>query len=475
MMRNMQVFVGMLLVVMGYANVALADGGALVIPVNRAELVALKKDAAEVMVGNPDVADVHVHSPRRISILGKAFGTTNIRILDKDKNVINSFNAVVTYDLPAIRKALKEFLPNESIGIKLVNTNVALVGDVSSASVVDRALQIVNEFVKTQSGPTTTPAAGSAAGLAESSVLNLLQVNSGQQVMLRVRVGEIQRTALKKLGSSFSGARVNGGFSLLGSAGNLRFEDGLHTFGTQGLQLDSAAAAVGGFQYENADVSVSMALEALESQGLFKILAEPNLVALSGEKAEFLAGGEFPVPVVTGAGAGAAAGVEFKPYGVTVQFIPYVLSANRIRLVVEPEVSEISTDVTTAIGSTSVPALTTRRAKTTVELAPGESFMIAGLLRDQLTSSVRQLPGLGEVPVLGALLRSTSYQRKESELVIAVTPYLVDPLRNDDVRLPTDNFKPASMMDMMFYGALGAVEKGTQGAGMEGSVGFMVE
>lgn len=473
-----------------------AFAGELVIPLNRAELVSLKRDASEVMVADPETADIHVHSPRRISILGKSLGRTNVRILDENKNVVHSFDVFVTYDLPAIRKALKEFLPNEAIGVKLINTNIALVGEASSAAVVERAEQIVGEFMGEygqSSSVNVASASGSGANMNPNvtqgvagnnrligpNLINLLKVTAGQQVMLRVRVGEIQRTALKRLGTSISGVEVNGGFSMLGSSGNLLFDSGVHTYGVGGIALDQESAGIGGFNYEGSDFSLSARLEALETQGLFKVLAEPNLVALSGEQAEFLAGGEFPIPIVSGAGATAQSGVEYKPYGVTVQFVPYVLAKNRIRLAVAPEVSEISTDVTATIGGSAVPALSTRRAKTTVELAPGESFMIAGLLRDQLNSTVRQIPGLGEIPIFGALLRSTSYQRKESELVIAVTPYLVDPLKGEDVRLPTDDFKPASMMDMMFYGALGAVTeeslRRSESPGLEGSVGFMVE
>ena len=217
----------------------------------------------------------------------------------------------------------------------------------------------------------------------------------------------------------------------------------------------------------------------LEQDGVFRVLAEPDLVALSGEKAEFLAGGEFPILVPQIGGGAAVTTVQFKDFGVAVQFIPYVLSENRIRIAVQPEVSEINTSLSTTVNGNSIPALNTRRAKTTVELAPGESFMIAGLLQDRLNSIISQVPGASEIPILGSLLRNTSYQRNETELVIAVTPYIVDPLKSSDVRLPTDDFRPASVMEQFFYGTLGSMSGNSyrlsQTPSVEGPLGFMTD
>ncbi|MBV8938730.1 MAG: type II and III secretion system protein family protein, partial [Alphaproteobacteria bacterium] len=222
------------------------------------------------------------------------------------------------------------------------------------------------------------------------------------------------------------------------------------------------------------------ALQALERDGLFKLLAEPNLVAISGEQAEFLAGGEIPIPVPQTTGVGASnITIEYKPYGVAVRFKPFVLTENRIRMDVQPEVSELDPANALQVSGFSVPALTTRRAKTTVELAPGESFMIAGLLKDQSQSTIDQLPGVKELPILGALFRSTNFQRNETELVIAVTPYLADPVKSNDIKLPTDNFMPASQMEMIFYGALGSLTgdaaRISQTPSVEGPIGFMVD
>lgn len=222
------------------------------------------------------------------------------------------------------------------------------------------------------------------------------------------------------------------------------------------------------------------ALRALERDGVFKLLAEPNLVAVSGEEAEFLAGGEIPVPSVSSSSSSSGGvTIEYKPFGVALRFTPQILSENRIRMLVLPEVSEISTENTVQISGFSIPSITTRRAKTTIELAPGESFMIAGLIKDDMRATVDQMPGVKEVPVLGALFRSTEFRRNETELVIAVTPYVVDPLKSSDVKLPTDDFRPSSQMELFFYGALGSLSGNapviSQTPPVEGPIGFMVD
>ena len=221
-------------------------------------------------------------------------------------------------------------------------------------------------------------------------------------------------------------------------------------------------------------------MQALEQDGLFKLLAEPNLVAISGEQAEFLAGGEIPIPVPQGGGGnGTTITIQYKPYGVAVRFKPSVLTQNLIHMEVQPEVSELDPANAIVVDTFHIPALTTRRAKTTVELAPGEGFMIAGLLKDKTSATIDQLPGAMDLPILGALFRSTQFQRNETELVIAVTPYIVDPLKNSEVKMPTDEFRPASQMEMFFYGALGSLAGKSptkpQNQSLEGPTGFMVD
>lgn len=489
------------------------------VPLNRSALVTTAAPMAEVMIANPDIADVHTHNLSTLTIVGKKLGRTNVRVFDKQGNLIRELEITVGYDLPAMRRALKTFLPDEVIGVEMVNNSVALTGQVSNATVVDKAMQIAGEFVHSQSagrpapsaadsavstlmaisqpGSPSQPAASAtpAASSGDGTVLNMLQVTSGQQVMLRVRVGEIQRSALKTLGIDLNaiarGASNTGAF--LGTGGGIAslvaptgdadpinpgvflLPGGQTPTNTQGVfALRWQPDGVGGNTYAGL-------LKALEQDGLFKVLAEPNLVAISGEEAEFLSGGEIPIPVVgNGSGNNTNVTIEYKPFGVAVKFTPFVLTESRIRMIVQPEVSQISSSNAIQISGFSIPSIDTRRARTTVELAPGESFMIAGLINDQTRSTINQLPGVKELPVLGALFRSTEFQRNETELVIAVTPYVVDPVKSSDVKLPTDNFRPASQMEMFFYGALGSMSGDSRRISqtpsmLEGPIGFMVD
>jgi pilus assembly protein CpaC len=302
----------------------------------------------------------------------------------------------------------------------------------------------------------------------------MMKISAGQQVMLRIRIGEAQRTAVKNLGVSLQ-AFGSGDLPLAIGTGIGRL---VTTGATSAFKYGSYQASDSTSAFATASVAtpgstgVGGAIEALERDGLIKILAEPNLTALSGEQAEFLAGGEFPIVVPQQQGLNT---IEFKPYGVALKFTPYVLSPNRIRIQVNPEVSELSNEnaVTTSTGVTAK-SIITRRASTTVELAPGESFMIAGLMSDTINTSIDQLPGAGDIPVLGALFRSTAFKRNETELVIAVTPYLVDPVKGSDIKLPTDDYRPASFMESIFFGALGTT-RGEKDPSLEGPTGFMTD
>lgn len=455
------------LAVQGVVPAAAADNE-IVVPVHRSELISLSSDLSEVIVANPDVADVFVHGNRKVSIVGKAIGSTSLRVLDRNGTVLRSMTVRVSYDLPAIRQTLYELFPYEDISVQTVNNNLALTGMVSSASVAAKAVRVVNEFLlpmDAQQRPRKggfAPAREAVDG-GDTGVINMLKVTSGQQVLLRVRVGEMQRTALKQLGVHWD----------VLNAGNIAAATGVK-LGTGFPTTDSFGALQGTINTGGATISAM--IDALERNNLFKLLAEPNLVAMSGEEAEFLAGGEFPIPIQA---QDEQVTIQFKEFGVAVKFLPIVLSDSRIRISVSPEISEISDIGAITIGGFEIPSLSTRRAKTTVELAPGESFMIAGLLRDQSDSQIDQVPGLGELPVLGALFRSVNFQRNETELVIAVTPYLVDPVTGDEVRLPTDGFRSPSMMEQFFYGALGAISKdslrASQTPSLEGPIGFMVD
>lgn len=462
----------------GDAAAARSKGGStgiFYVPINRSELITTKTDMAEVVITDPEVANVLVHGKRKVSVIGLAVGQTTLRIFDANHKLIRSMDIYVTYDLPAVRKALRQFLPNENIGVSMVNTRIALTGDVTSAAAATSAMEIATEFLtgkRSNAESLRTVATDSAS----SPILNMMKISSGQQVMLRIRIGEAQRSAIKNLGVSLQAA---GNSSLPFSIGT-----GI------GRTFAASSSATAAFSYGSYTLSsntnsygflsgqtpgstgIGGTLEALERNGMVKILAEPNLTALSGEEAQFLAGGEFPIPVPQ---QGGTVTIEYKPFGVALKFTPYVLSPNRIRIQVNPEVSEVSSQnsLVTSSGYTA-PSIITRRASTTVELAPGESFMIAGLMRDDVNTSIDQLPGAGDIPVLGALFRSTAFRRNESELVISVTPYLVDPVKGSDIKLPTDDYRPASFMDSIFFGALGAT-RNDKDPSAEGPVGFMTD
>lgn len=486
-------------------------GTSLFVPAGRSTLVTLSAPASEVLVSSPEIADVHVHNALNVTVLGRKQGHTNLRIMDKDGHLSREIDVVVGYDLPALRKALKTFLPNENISVDMLNTSVALTGNVSSASAIDKAIQIAKEYVSSPApeNASASPAAAAVAAFApaaapapsasatasqptgQSNILNFLQVSSGQQVMLRVRVGEIQRTALKTLGIDLNVIQSAQGTSniVLGTGGGIAslVAPGAATAISPGVFLlpggqvpSNTRGVIGGRWQPNGPNGNTYAglLKALEEDGLFKVLAEPNLVAVSGEQAEFLSGGEIPIPVVqSSGGSGNNISIEYKPFGVAVRFTPNVLTPSRIRMAVQPEVSEISASNGIDISGFKVPGIETRRAKTTVELAPGESFMIAGLISDNTRAVIDQLPGAKELPILGALFRSTEFQRNETELVIAVTPYLVDPQVSSDVKLPSDNFQPATEGEMFFYGALGGQHDHNPPPqkGLEGPTGFMVD
>ena len=439
---------------------------------NRAELINLKSDMAEVMVANPEVADIVVHGPRKISIVGKRIGSTNIRFFDSKSNLVREADIVVGYDMPAIRRALKKFFPDERISIDTINNSLAVSGVVADAQAANRAMQVVYEFVKESRRIGDEEDDYLEKDNRFPGIVNLLSVNSGQQVMLKVRIGEVQRTAMRDLGFSLQKGTDRFAF---GTGGGADILDSIQAAGdpaTSGLGIFEIGA--GSFFRGTADIFGGTAmLEALEQDGIFKTLAEPNLTTVSGETASFLAGGEFPIQTVSTDGE---VDVEFKQFGVSLAFTPFVLSQDRIRMIVAPELSEIS-ELT--FQNTGLPALNTRKVTTTVELAPGESFMVAGLIRDTLNSTINEVPGIAELPIISALFRSTAYQRNETELVIAVTPYIVDPVISNEIRLPVDEFREPSVMEMFFYGALGSLEGDADRAGqtpvLEGPVGYMVE
>ncbi|SIT65630.1 pilus assembly protein CpaC [Ectothiorhodosinus mongolicus] len=412
------------------------DVGELVLAAGKSRIVTAPVNLTQVVVGNPDVADVRMLSSRRVLLVANRSGRTNLAFRGADNQMVAMLDLVVTHDIDGIKRKLHELLPDErDLQVRSSNSMVILSGQVSDTYAMDTALAAARSF----------------AG--DNDVRNLLQVGGGQQVMLEVRIAEVKRNSLKALGISTT---------ITGSSGSRTAEI------STGLPLSVTPFVDGLFTWPD----LLLRLEALETRGLAKTLAEPNIVALSGQEGSFLAGGEFPVPVLQSGGSDAIT-VEFKEYGVGLLFTPMVLSSSKINLRLQTEVSTIDFENATSVAGTSVPALNTRRTGTTIELADGQSFVIAGLLQENMNNVLNQVPGLGSVPILGALFRSTEFRRNETELAIVVRARLVAP-STADVRLPTDNIIAPSDIDQYLLGTLEHREispaSNTTG-GLEGSFG----
>lgn len=412
-----------------------AYGGEFTVPLNKSRVLRVTRPFADLRVGNPNIADVLPLTTQNVYILGKKPGSTSLSILGPDRNPIAVVDLMVSFDTEGIKRRLYELMPSEKIEVRGSASTVVLSGTVSSAKAASSAQTVANSF-------------------APGKVTNLLQVKGSQQVMLSVRFAEMKRSLVKQLG-------VETNLLNAGSDATLGVQSGgvlVSKFGT---------IALTGLTF--GQTSLDVYLDALEQKGVVKTLAEPNLIALSGETASFLAGGEFPIPVAQNAtnvsSNGTVTGaitVAYKKFGVGLSFTPTVRDDDIINLVVAPEVSAIDKATETGIGGFSVPGLTTRRAQTTVELRDGQSFAIAGLLQSDFSDTIRQFPFLGDLPVIGALFRSTGYQKGETELVIVITPHLVQPASGPDkLALPTDNFVPPDELSLF---SMGRTEGWTSGA-----------
>jgi pilus assembly protein CpaC len=338
-----------------------------------------------------------------------------------------------------LKRQLSELMPGSGVGARISNDSVVLEGIVPDAVAADRAVQLAETF-------------------APGKVVNLLGIGSAQQVMLEVRFAEVKRSALKQIGFSHfvNGEKtvgvIGGDASLTPDTndidGDLDKGEGLHQLGSI---IGSFSIISRAFRAFGADFNTT--LDALERKGVITTLAEPTLVALSGETASFLAGGEFPIPVVqTGGTNTGAITVEFKPFGVSLAFTPTVLADGVINMIVQPEVSSIDPTASVTINNLRVPGLQTRRAKTVVEMRDGESFAMAGLIRKDFQDTVRQVPLLGSLPIIGTLFRSTGFQNDQTELVIIVTPRLVQPQRAGSFKVPTDRSRPPNEADLFLNG-----------------------
>jgi pilus assembly protein CpaC len=419
-------------------TISVADNvhaGEVAVPVNKSQVIRSDRPYAKALIGNPEVADVLPLTDQSLYLLGKKTGTTSLTLYDRSNSLIAVVDVVVGPDVLSLRRQLSEMMPVDGVGARISNDSIVLEGVVPNAVAADRAVQLAETY-------------------APGKVVNLLSLGSSQQVMLEVRFSEVQRSAAKELGVSWFvgsdggklGGAIGSGAGVVGSNPP-----------TLGAIVDSFGVVQRSFRALGANFQAT--LDALERKGAVTTLAEPTLIALSGETASFLAGGEFPVPVAQSAtgGGGADGGssaitVEWKPFGVGLAFTPTVLADGVINLVIAPEVSSIDPTASIEINNLTIPGLQTRRAKTTVELRDGESFAIAGLLRRDFQSTVRQFPILGSIPIIGTLFRSSGFDREETELVIIVTPRLVAPVRAASMKAPTDRVGPPNEADLFLLG-----------------------
>jgi pilus assembly protein CpaC len=406
--------------------------GEFVVPINKSQVLKVDQPFTELLIGNPEIADVVALTNQSVYVLGKALGTTNLTIYGKNRSLLAVLDLVVSYDVESLKAKLHDVLPGEAIEVRAVNSGVLLSGKVSNETSVSEALAIADQY-------------------APKAVTNALTVQGSQQVLLQVKFAEVSRNVARQLGIGHD----------LAVTGDIAFRAFTSSALPLALGLPSGIATLdtGG----NPDLRITF--QSLEDRGLVRTLAEPNLIALSGDTANFLAGGEFPIPVAQDDNT---ITVEFKEFGVSLAFTPTVIGTDLINLVVAPEVSRIdpTLSVSTITGvdaiGISVPGLSTRRAKTTVELRDGQSFAIAGLLQEDYQNAISGLPWLADIPILGALFRSTGFQRNETELVILVTPRLVKPAQSmAELSTPTDRLVMPSDADLFLFGRTEGEGSGT--------------
>lgn len=407
--------------------------------VGESRIVETEMSFKRASVANPDVADPIVLSPKQIYLAGKAVGTTTLTLWGQDGQVANVFQVQVSPDVTRLKEQIHTMLPHEP-GIQVMNSHdhITLAGNVSNMESLTKALTLAEPY-------------------APQKIINLVQVGGVQQVMMEVKVAEMQRGLMKRMGVNFKRAQKNHRDFSIGLINDLSTIDAITPIGHQQSSQTTtltfpdvrtlASNLVLGFGIGQ-DLW-TLFLDLLKEHSLSKTLAEPTLIAESGQAAEFLVGGEFPIPIPQQLGQ---VTIKFKEFGVGLKFTPTVLSEGRISVIVNPEVSELDFSNGIIVQGFQIPALTTRRVKTVVELGDGQSFAIAGLLQDNVKETVSKYPFLGDIPVLGALFRSTSFQKNETELIVIVTPHLVKPLDMVKQTLPTDHYLEPNDFELMLMG-----------------------
>ncbi|PKG77943.1 pilus assembly protein CpaC [Shewanella sp. Actino-trap-3] len=408
------------------------------IPIFKSRVLQLPKSVHRVSVGNPGIADIKLLPKNELYILGKKLGSTNIMVWDKNDVLSSVMDIEVTHDLNGLKLRLHEFLPTEKLAVQTSQGQLLLSGQASNLQKMNTAIELAQAYV--DSAPTI--------GEPKSAVLNMMTIGGGHQVMLEVVVAEVQREVARQFDSKFlafnQGSQLSGG--IVGGGG------GFVDSGIGGVTSKGFFA-----QYINEDLLMNFALDVAKQNGLAKVLAEPNVTAMSGQAAEFLSGGEFPVPIPDRDGRTT---ISYRDFGVGVKFLPTVLDSGQINLNLSVVVSELSNANAVGISNSNtssllvVPSLVKRSTATTVELADGQTIAISGLISDNLRENIDKIPGLGDVPIFGQLFSSKNFRSGQTELIILVTPRLVRPFNKKDISLPTDGFVSPSDLDFYLLGKM---------------------
>jgi pilus assembly protein CpaC len=501
----------------------------LVLPFGKSAIIDLPADARDILISNPAIADATVRTARRAYVIGRQLGQTNIFFFDAAGRQIANVDIRVEPDVAPLNDILRRQNSDSQVTAEALNGSIVLSGSARSAGEADRARQLAAQFLQTSGA---SGAAGSA-GAGTDRIVNLIQVQGSEQVLVRVRVVEMSRSLVRQLGinanydeminqligeDDFLNLATANGFSVNGAIlGGLAATGGVATnilrpesYAYPGATVDptigTGDAGVGGYEFDpttgqetwgparvESSRRTDATIEAFERAGLLRVLAEPNLTAISGEAARFLAGGEFPVPVNSDDGQ---ISVEFKPFGVGLAFTPVVMSGGAISLKIATEVSELTSEgaistgdtpirnadgTTTVIRGITIPALQVRRAETTVEMSSGSSIVLAGLIQERTRHAVEGVPGMMNTPVIGSLFRSRDFINNETELVIIVTPYLVRPTAPGNLRTPADGFMNPSEGESLLTGRLNHLyrpsrtESGAQQTSLQGPHGHVIE
>ncbi len=431
---------------------------------DKSMIVEVPVDLQNVLVSNPEVVDAVVQTSRQVYILAKEMGEANAFFIGPDGQKVLFLEVTVARDLGALRDTLARLLPGSRIAAEMMGDNVVLSGSVLSPIDASRAGELAQRFLK-----------------GKNNVVNMLDTASKEQVLLRVQVAEIQRDALRRIGVDVPAALLNAGDFTFAKVIQNAFPVSAgvvpsaiaagSTAAVPGVSAGSALQST----WQTGNQTVSTMIQALERSGALKTLAEPNLTAISGETAKFLAGGEFPVPISQ---QNNTITVDWKQFGVNVSFKPVVLAEGKISLTITAEVSELSTDGAITLATISLPGLKVRRAETTLEIPSGGTIAMAGLLSDDTRQSVEGVPGLKNLPVLGALFRSNDYRRRETELVILVSPFIASHAARQDMARPTDGYMPENELKELFFGRINRVYGHDAPAGRgryRGEYGFIVD